>query len=713
MIRTFSAAAVLAVLATCVSASLAAEKPRPNIVFFLIDDLGWADVGCYGSTFYETPNIDQLAAQGMRFSDAYAVNPVCTPTRASIMTGKYPSRIKMTNFGGHRGPSGAAYKLLGPDAIGSLPLPETTIAEALKAGGYRTAHIGKWHLQSHSQKDKANFPQAQGFDVNIAGHNAGQPGSYFFPYKSKQHAWSNVPDLDEGKPGEYLTDRLTDEAIAFIGSNNSDQPFFLNMWYYSVHTPIMGKKDKMAKYQEKAKKMGLTDPDQGVREYDSWHHARQDNASYAAMVESMDENVGRVLDALKAKGLEQNTIVIFMSDNGGLSTGGGKRMPTSNLPLRAGKAWIYEGGIREPMIIKWPGVTAPGSVCAEPVISTDFYPTMLDMAGLPRLLMQHVDGVSLSPVLKDASASLGREAIYFHYPHYHSVNSMGPSGAIRVGDYKLVERFENMKVELFNLRDDIGELHDLSKTKPVLTQKLKTMLHEWREESGALMPTQNPNYTAETFFTPKQDRDGLKKNTDLKDGLPNVLLVGDSISIGYTKPVMAMLKDVANVQRVNTNCGDTDKGLAMLTRWLGSTQWDVIHFNWGLHDLCYRHADSKTQGNRDKVKGSISVPLDQYEKNLEALVLKLKETDAALIWASTTMVPDGEAGRVLGDDAKYNAVAAKIMQKHDIAINDLHALSMAFAGKYSAPGNVHFNKDGSARLAEQVADSIRFVVEAE
>jgi lysophospholipase L1-like esterase len=218
---------------------------------------------------------------------------------------------------------------------------------------------------------------------------------------------------------------------------------------------------------------------------------------------------------------------------------------------------------------------------------------------------------------------------------------------------------------------------------------------------------------AETFFTPEQDRDGLKKNTNLKDGLPNVLLIGDSISIGYTKPVMAMLKDVANVQRVNANGGDTNRGLKMLKRWLGSTQWDVIHFNWGLHDLCYRHADSKVQGNRDKVNGAIAVPLEQYGKNLEALVLKLKETDATLVWASTTIVPDGEAGRVLGDDVKYNAVAAKIMKKHDVAINDLHALSMAFAGKYSAPGNVHFNKDGSARLAEKVANSIRGFVEGE
>ncbi len=494
---------------------LQAEETSPervNILFFLIDDLGWADVGCNGSTFYETPNVDRLAGEGMRFTDAYAANPVCTPTRASIMTGKYPSRIMMTNFGGHRGPSAPKYKLLGPEATGSLPLAEVTIAEALQAVGYRTAHIGKWHLQSHSQKDKANFPQAQGFDVNIAGHNAGQPGSYFYPYKSERHAWSNVPDLEGGKEGEYLTDRLTDEAIRFIESNKAGQPFFLNMWYYTVHTPIQGKQEKIAKYTAKAKTLGpVAAGQEAIREYDSWHHARQDNAAYAAMVESMDENVGRILDALKANGLEQNTAIIFMSDNGGLSTGGGKGMPTSNLPLRAGKAWIYEGGIREPMIIKWPGVTKAGSVCSVPVVSTDFYPTMLEMAGLPLQPEQHVDGLSLKGLLKRKANGLDREAVYFHYPHYHHINSMGPSGAVRMGDYKLVERFENMQVELFNLRDDIGEQKDLSKAMPELTARMIKMLHDWRRRSGARMPTPNPNYEGDEFYTPEQDKKALKQ----------------------------------------------------------------------------------------------------------------------------------------------------------------------------------------------------------
>jgi len=736
-------------------AGIVEAAPKPNIIFFLIDDLGWADVGCNGSTFYETPNVDRLAREGMRFTDAYAANPVCTPTRASIMTGKYPSRINMTNFGGHRGPNAPKYKLLGPEAVGSLPLDEITIAEALKEAGYRTAHIGKWHLQSHGQKDKANFPQAQGFDVNIAGHNAGQPGSYFYPYKSERHAWSNVPDLEGGKEGEYLTDRLTDEAIKFIADSagycpdredacgemsrqarhdsaletstiprrssraksrdlllanrpSKGKPFFLNMWYYTVHTPIMGRPDKVEKYRQKAKRLGLDNPDEALKEYDSWHHAQQDNAAYAAMVESMDENVGRILDALKANGLEDNTAVIFMSDNGGLSTGGGKKMPTSNLPLRAGKAWVYEGGIREPMIIRWPGTTKPGSTCGEPVVSTDFYPTMLEMAGLPLRPKQHVDGVSLKPLLTGEAESLGREAVYFHYPHYHHINSMGPAGAVRMGDWKLVERYENMKVELFNLREDIGEQHNLSQSKPKLTAKLRKMLHNWRKDSGSRMPTANPNYSGDDFYTPEQDKKALKQKAALKADLPNVLLIGDSISIGYTPPVIEALKGVANVQRAKANCGDTKRGKRALKTWLGDTKWDVIHFNWGLHDLCHRHPDAKVYGNRDKVNGTIAVTLEQYEKNLEQLVQQLKQTGATLIWASTTKVPEGEAGRKVGDDIRYNAVAEKIMKRHNIAINDLHALSVSFPPDLSTrPGDVHFTKAGSAKLGEQVAESIR------
>lgn len=835
---------------------------RPNIIFILVDDLGWADLGCYGSTFHETPHIDQLAGESMRFTDAYAANPVCSPTRASIMTGKYPSRIKMTNHSGIAGPRGPAYKLTAPQPIGSLPLSETTIAEALRDAGYQTAHVGKWHLQTHSQKDKKHFPEAHGFQVNVAGHNAGQPGSFFYPYKHPKHTWSNVPGLEPGKPGEYLTDRLTEEAIRFI-DDTRQQPFFLNLWYYSVHTPIQAKADKIAKYRAKAAKLPPL-AEEAIREHDSWHHARQDNPTYAAMVESLDENVGRLLTALRDRDLERRTIIMLMSDNGGLSTGTSKGAPTSCLPLRAGKGWVYEGGIRSPLLVKWPGTTTSGSTCEVPVISTDVYPTLLTMAGLPQRPKQHLDGVDLSPLLRRSQTTLNRDALYFHYPHYHHINSMGPSGAIRVGDHKLVERFETMTTELYNVRQDPGEQQDLSKTNPEVATRLRSMLHQWRAQSGADMPARNKGYgeqpspmptaapqtpkipspdvankpldvhcravpgnqsdgvllaqggqvhgyaiyvqdtkacfsvrinqalttitsaspapnsafniratlaadgamslhindvsvasgsagsllttqpgvqlslghdtrapvgpyglpfaypgtllsatvngvsLTDEFYTPPEDLDGLKATGPADASLPNVLLIGDSISIAYTPDVTRLLAGTANVQRARGNCGDTKRGLAALGNWLGDTQWDVIHFNWGLHDLCYRHPDAKVYGNRDKINGTIAVPLPQYRQNLQALVEQLKKTGASLIWAATTVVPEGEAGRHPADAPRYNAAAAEVMAQHGIPINDLFAESATFPPKlFTKPGDVHFSKAGTARLATRVANAIK------
>ena len=467
---------------------------KPNIVLFLIDDLGWADLGVTGSTFYETPNIDRLASEGVFFSDAYAANPVCSPTRASVLTGKYPSRIGLTNHSGSRGSMGPGHMLTPPEVKGNMPAGDTTLAEVLKQAGYSTAHIGKWHLQTHHAKGREHYPEANGFDLNIAGHKMGQPGSYYFPYTSKQHPSTNVPDMGDGKDGDYLTDTLTDKAIKFI-EQQGEKPFFLNMWYYTVHTPIMPNKAKLKKYRKKAKAMGLDIQDkQGIKDHQSMSRSVQSNESYACMVESMDENIGRILETLKRLKLEQDTIVVFLSDNGGLSTGPGPNMPTSNLPLRTGKAWLYEGGIRSPLIIKLPGKVKAGLRSKEPVVSTDIYPTLLELAGLPLLPQQHVDGVSLNSLLDGGEQSLDREAIYFHYPHYHHINTMGPAGAVRAGDYKLIEVFETGKVELYNLREDIGESKDLAQQKPQLTAKLTKMLHDWRKQSGALMTTPNPEY---------------------------------------------------------------------------------------------------------------------------------------------------------------------------------------------------------------------------
>src|SRR6266850_127950 len=367
------ASALLLVAMVSATYGALSTPPKPNIIFILADDLGYADLNCYGSTFYETPNLDRLAAQGMRFTSAYAACPVCSPTRGSLLTGKYPPRFEVTDFiGGNR-----TGKLIPASYKNHLELEEVTVAEALKSAGYVTGFIGKWHLGG-----KGFWPEQQGFDANLGGCEKGHPSSYFSPYR--------MPNLTDGPPGEYLTDRLTDEAMKFFEANK-DRPFLLWFPHYAVHTPLQAKPALVRKYQAKAAELHSGEPrfrPEGVAK----DRRIQDHAIYAAMVESLDQSTGRILDKLTELNVERNTIVIFTSDNGGLSTSEGA--PTSNAPLRAGKGWLYEGGIREPLLIKWPGVTAAGSLCATPVISPDFYPTILEMAGLPLRPQQHRDGLS-------------------------------------------------------------------------------------------------------------------------------------------------------------------------------------------------------------------------------------------------------------------------------------------------------------------------------
>jgi len=452
---------------------------RPNFVFFLIDDMGWRDLGCYGSPFHETPNIDKLAAQGMRFTDAYAACPVCSPTRASIVTGKYPARLGITQWiGGANKPT--PYRHF-------LPLEEVTVAEALKEAGYATGFVGKWHLSTRGDDRQQYYPDRQGFDVNIAGDWSGQPPTYFHPYKRGKRTLETMPP--GGQEGDYLTDRLTDESIKFL-ETNKDKPFLLYLSHYAVHTPLESKEELTDKYKTKAQTLPTAQGPHARPVYGRYKTRMvQDHPVYAGMVQSVDESVGRVMDKLETLGLSDNTIVIFMSDNGGLSTVG-REGPTCNLPLRAGKGWLYEGGIREPMIVKWPGTVKAGSTCDELVTSTDFYPTMLEMAGLPLRSEQHADGLSLVPLLKGTD-TLDREAIYWHYPHYHGSGSR-PSGAVRAGDYKLIEWYEDGRAELYNLRDDLGEQKNLAKVEPEKTNELSRMLHAWRDEVGAKMPVGDP-----------------------------------------------------------------------------------------------------------------------------------------------------------------------------------------------------------------------------
>ena len=449
-------------------------KKKPNFVFFLIDDMGWMDAGCYGSSFYETPNIDKLAKGSMRFTNAYAACPVCSPTRASIMSGKYPARLNLTDYlkGRRRG------KLNPADYLDQMPLEEVTIAEALKEAGYATFFAGKWHLGP-----EGFWPESQGFDINKGGCERGGPyggKKYFSPYGN--------PRLKDGPEGEHLPDRLASETTAFI-EDHRDEPFLAYLSFYSVHTPLMARPDLKSKYQEKAKTIPSPVSPWG-REGSRKLRLVQNHAVYAGMIEAMDQAVGKVLNALNQQNLANNTVVILMSDNGGLSTSEGH--PTSNLPLRAGKGWLYEGGIREPMMIKWPGLTRPGSVCSEPVISTDFYPTMLEMAALEPKPKQHIDGVSLVPLL-EGKKSLTRKAIFWHYPHYGNQGG-SPGGAVRVGDYKLIEFYEDNRVELYNLKADIGEKNNLAEKMPGMAAELRKMLEAWRKDVDAQMPTPNPDY---------------------------------------------------------------------------------------------------------------------------------------------------------------------------------------------------------------------------
>lgn len=466
-------------LLLCLTAPACAAD-KPNIVFFFIDDMGWTDVGFMGSEFYETPNIDKLSREGMVFRSAYANAPNCAPSRACLMSGKYGPRHGIFTVGDpkrgnhkHRRLEPAPNKTVLDDKF-------ITIAEALKTNDYTTASMGKWHLGAD--------PRTQGFDVNVAGREWGSPsgGGYHSPYK--------YPNLRNDEEGEYLTDRLTKEAINFIGKNK-DKPFFLYLTHYAVHTPIQGRADLVAKYQSKAK---------------TEHHR---NAKYAAMVESVDHSVRDVLAELDRLSLADNTIVIFFSDNGGHSGA------TSNHPLRGAKGMLYEGGIREPLVVRWPGVTKAGSESNEPVIGIDIYPTLLAATGTTKPDGYELDGVSLVPVLKDKTAKLDRKALFWHFPCY--LQGKGdpaggpfrttPAGAIRMGDWKLIEWFETGRLELYNLAKDIGEQNELSKSNPDKLAELHTAMKAWRTTVSAPIPT-TPNPQYQPGAKVQRQRRGGRKN---------------------------------------------------------------------------------------------------------------------------------------------------------------------------------------------------------
>ncbi len=449
-----------------------------NFVLVLVDDMGWKDLACQGSPFYETPNIDRLASQGMRFTNAYAACAVCSPTRAAVMTGRYPGRTGVTDWirarfqrGGIGTPAknptqyvgGKNRPLLCPPNPYWLEKDEVTIAEMLKPDGYVSCHIGKWHLG-----DEAWYPTAQGFDFNFGGCDYGQPPSYFDPFTNNRLK-QGIPHLPPKKKGQYLSDREADEAVNFIRSNK-DKAFFLYLANYAVHTPIQAKADVTAKYAPK-KEAGLKNP------------------AYAAMVESVDDAVGRVTAVLDELDLADRTVVIFTSDNGGLDRNGS---PTENAPLRSGKGYAYEGGIRVPLIIRWPGAVKAGTVSHEPVTSVDYLPTIAAISGA-KLPGRDIDGVSLVDHLKSGGKkSLSRDAIYWHFPHYR--HAPGPYSIIRKGDHKLIVFYEGPKFELFNLAEDLSEANNLAGANPDLVQELDEQLMEHLSSIGAKLPRPNPAF---------------------------------------------------------------------------------------------------------------------------------------------------------------------------------------------------------------------------
>jgi arylsulfatase A-like enzyme len=424
--------------------------PPPNIVFILVDDMGATDLGCYGSQFYQTPNIDKLAHDGLKFTHAYSACTVCSPTRAALMTGRYPAALHLTDWiAGHDRPLA---RLRIPDWSKNLTHDVPMLPQALHAAGYATCFIGKWHLGDDG-------PEKYGFDVAIANNGKGQPASYFSPYKN--------PQLPDGPPGEFLSDRLTTEAEKFI-EQNKDRPFFLYLPHYAVHTPLAGKPEVVEKYRNRA---SANDP--------------QHNATYAALVESVDDSVGRLRAKLDALKLSERTIIIFTSDNGGLIL----NQVTSNLGLRAGKGSAYEGGVRVPAIALVPGTTKAGSTSATPVITMDWAATILELAAARPL--DGATGVSLVPLLR--GESLSSRALFWHYPHYHPGGAT-PYSAVLDDDWRLIEFFEDDRVELFRLNDDPMEQHNLASVQPQKTAELREKLKAWRESVGAQLPTPNPDY---------------------------------------------------------------------------------------------------------------------------------------------------------------------------------------------------------------------------
>ncbi len=609
--------------------SVFAANSRPNIVVVTVDDLGAHDLSCDGSTLHETPHLDRLASEGVRFAAAYAASPVCTPARAAFMTGKHPARLGMTIWreAAARGPNPDEL-LLPPRCESNLSRGEVTLAELLQQSGYHTLHVGKWHLG-----DAQHYPEVHGFAENLGGTLWGAPATFFWPYRGEFGTKSGreiryVPGLVDGKPDEYLTDRLTDEAIKRLHSIG-DQPFFLNLCYHSVHTPIEGKPKLVEHYREKIAAMA-----------DSTHR----NAEYAAMVHSVDENIGRLLAALGELGVAEDTLLVVTSDNGGYLGQAHQGAVTTNAPLRSGKGSLYEGGIRVPLIVRWPQVTRPGETCSARVVTQDLFSTILEASSAPAITN---DGVSLVPLLRQPSHELNRPALYWHFPHYYP--STTPVSAVIRGRHKLLHFYEDDRVELYDLDASPDESDNLASTDPATANELRTLLDNWLEEVGARMPRPNRNVktaTSQPFGGKAQTIPGRVEAEHYDFGAPEVAYHDvEEINLGADYRETTQV----DIERRSDASNGHGVGWTRTGEWL---RYTVEILEAGVYDIEIPVASNKQGGifhleiDGVDITGPIEIPDTGGWKILQTISAQTKRLEPGRFAMRMVMDSQGESGSI-------------------------------------------------------------------
>lgn len=679
----------------------------PNVIYILADDLGYGDISCFGQKKLKTPNIDRLATEGIKLTDHYSANTVCTPSRHSLMAGQHAGHCLARGNGNEN----------------TLALREemTVLPEVFKAAGYTTGMYGKWGLGITNDTGRPS-PLSHGFD-EFSAWKSQMIAHTYFPTSIVRNGKEEPLEKDT-----YIHDLIMNDALAFVEKNAvAGKPFFCYMPTAVPHAAMHAPKALHEKYRKIYPQFENKIGKYGAGPGEPCPDVKNPIAGYAGMMENLDNQIGQLLDLLEKTGQAENTLIFFSSDNGAHLEGGhDPKFWDSNGPLRGHKRDLYEGGIRAPSMAHWPGTIKAGTISALPSAQYDILATVCDLLGQP--VPAQNTGISLLPTLTGKGTQQPREYLYWEHPQ-----SPKRDQAVRIGKWKGVKLGWKVKtpqkLQLFDLEKDIGETKNIAAQHPDIVKRMEEIMVEAHQpltanqgkagKEGKKGAGKGSKKKPAKFHTPQEDRQRLSKvKTDLSahdPALPNVLILGDSISIAYTPIVIEALAGKANVSRPKANCGPTTNYLKALDNWLtgpgvkhaANTKWDIIHFNAGLHDLCYRNPDAKVYGKRDKVNGTLSVTLEDYEQNLETIVQRLKKTGATIIFANTTVVPEGEAGRKVGDDLRYNEVAAKVMARHGIAVNDLQALTATFPPKlFRKPGDVHYTEQGSQKLADQVCTAI-------